>query len=95
MLGALVNCNVLHPNQAKFEQLMHDLVRYSRKQSGCIYYDFGRIHGSDTQYVLVQKWATPDDLEAYMSDPIFGNKAMQIIALAENSLNTETFSLLY
>lgn len=95
MLGTLVNCNVLPENQEKFEQLMRELARYSRQQYGCIYYDFGKISGSDTQYIVVQKWATVADLEAYMSNPIFSSKAMQLIALSENVLNTEVFDLIY
>ena len=94
MIGAVSDCSVPLENQAEFEKLMSDFIRYTRRQPGCIYYDFGRVTGNSTQYIVVQKWATEADLENYLADPEFRLKVMKIIKLAKDLLAVETFNLL-
>lgn len=94
MIGAVSDCSVPLENQAEFEKLMSDFIRYTRRQPGCIYYDFGRVAGNSTQYIVVQKWATEADLENYLADPEFRLKVMKIIKLAKDLLAVEMFNLL-
>ncbi len=95
MLGALAHCNVPVKNQEKFETLMSDFIRYARRQNGCIYYDFGKVAGKETEYVIIQKWATQADFDAYLEDPTFGSRAMKLITLSENFLGMDIFDIIY
>lgn len=95
MIGAVSNCSVSLENQAEFEKLMNDFIRYTRRQPGCMYYDFGKVTGDAIQYIVVQKWATEADLENYLAAPEFRLKVMKIIKLSKDLLAVETFNLIY
>lgn len=94
MIGALAYCKVEVENQAKFEAMMRDFIRQIRHQEGCIYYDFGKVLGKETEYIIVQKWATYQDLEAHLESPDFTNKAMKLVVLSDDFLAMDIFQIL-
>ncbi|HKK50159.1 MAG TPA: antibiotic biosynthesis monooxygenase family protein [Myxococcota bacterium] len=69
-----VQLNIKEGKAAEFEAAAGPaLARVRAEDSGCEMYDLFKSVDDDTRYVMVESWASEDDLNAHMTSPAMGD----------------------
>ncbi|ULJ61748.1 antibiotic biosynthesis monooxygenase [Wielerella bovis] len=87
MIGVYATCDVKNGNQAEFEALAREFAQTALTYAGCIYYDFGKVSGTRTRYVFMEKWQSKDDWDRHLAAPFFVSHAPDLVALTLNGLD--------
>lgn len=68
----LICKNVLKKDKIEeVKEYYKELVRYTRKQKGCIFYDVYQSDSTEESLIFVERWAGEDDLDEHLNDPVY------------------------
>ena len=56
MVGFYVNVKLKAGCEAKFEEILKEIVPASRKDKGCISYECGAVVGGENEYCFMEIW---------------------------------------
>ena len=66
MIGVIAELPIKEGKQADFEAMAKDLIaQIKANEPGCLMYELHRKHGSETDYVMVEKYADEAALAAH------------------------------
>lgn len=92
-IGVFASCEVKPEKVAEFKALVQQFLFESRKHSGCISYDCGKILDSENSYAFVEKWASKEELDAHLAHPFFVENAPDLVACTQMGLNIQVVDL--
>lgn len=66
MIGFYVNVKLKAGCDAKFEEILKEIVPASRKDKGCLNYECGKVAGTEREYCFMEIWDELSSQEAHM-----------------------------
>ena len=66
MVGFYVNVKLKAGCEAKFEEILKEIVPASRKDKGCISYECGVVAGTKSEYCFMESWENLESQKEHM-----------------------------
>lgn len=66
MIGFYVNLKIKAGFEAKFEEILKEIVPASRQDKGCLSYECGKVAGAQSEYCFMEIWDTLASQEEHM-----------------------------
>ena len=84
MVGFYVNLVIKAGFEAKFEEILKDIVPASRKDKGCISYECGRVAGTTSEYCFMESWENLESQKEHMKSAHMVKNAAALEACKES-----------
>ena len=93
-LTLIAHITVKPGSQDQAEQLMREVVVPTRKEAGCLQYEFQRSTTDGTQYCAYERWRSLADLEAHFKEPHLQKFIQGMGPLGVGTIDMRKFKLL-
>lgn len=80
----IVIVHVPEENQNQWLEMAREITEHTRKENGCMHYNYVRCRESKTRFAIIEKWATYEDLQTHMETPHFKDLVPRMGAISEN-----------
>ncbi|WP_149715863.1 putative quinol monooxygenase [Campylobacter concisus] len=84
MVGFYVNVKLKAGYEAKFEEILKEIVPASRKDKGCISYECGVVAGSKSEYCFMESWENLESQKEHMKSAHMVKNAAALEACKES-----------
>jgi antibiotic biosynthesis monooxygenase len=84
MVGFYVNVKLKAGYEAKFEEILKEIVPASRKDKGCISYECGVVAGSKNEYCFMESWENLESQKEHMKSAHMVKNAAALEACKES-----------
>ena len=84
MVGFYVNVKLKAGCEAKFEEILKEIVPASRKDKGCISYEYGVVAGSKSEYCFMESWENLESQKEHMKSAHMVKNAAALEACKES-----------
>ena len=84
MVGFYVNVKLKAGCEAKFEEILKEIVPASRKDKGCISYECGKVEGTKSEYCFMESWENLDSQKEHMKSAHMVKNAAALEACKES-----------
>ena len=84
MVGFYVNVKLKAGCEAKFEEILKEIVPASRKDKGCISYECGKVDGTQREYCFMESWENLESQKEHMKSAHMVKNAAALEACKEN-----------
>lgn len=84
MVGFYVNVKLKAGCEAKFEEILKEIVPASRKDKGCISYECGVVEGSKSEYCFMESWENLESQKEHMKSAHMVKNAASLEACKES-----------
>lgn len=73
MIGVIAKASITPGSSQAFEKVAHQLVEETRKEAGCISYNFASLveEGSEDEYAFFERWESRQVLEEHLATAHF------------------------
>jgi len=88
-----VHFQVLPHKREIFKELIEDIVKHSRKETGNICFDLYQSKENENDYVLIEKWQNQDALDRHERFPYFRKFVDKIPEVLEKRQEVEVYKL--
>lgn len=84
MVGFYVNVKLKAGCEAKFEEILKEIVPASRKDKGCISYECGVVVGTKSEYCFMESWENLESQKEHMKSAHMVKNAAALEACKES-----------
>ena len=84
MVGFYVNVKLKAGCEAKFEEILKEIVPASRKDKGCISYECGVVAGTQREYCFMESWENLESQKEHMKSAHMVKNAAALEACKES-----------
>ena len=84
MVGFYVNVKLKAGCEAKFEEILKEIVPASRKDKGCISYECGVVAGTKSEYCFMESWENLESQKEHMKSAHMVKNAAALEACNES-----------
>ena len=84
MVGFYVNVKLKAGCEAKFEEILKEIVPASRKDKGCISYECGVVADSKSEYCFMESWENLESQKEHMKSAHMVKNAAALEACKES-----------
>ena len=81
-------------NQEKFKVLANTLVENTRKETGCVSYNFCELKDIKNVFAFAEKWQDKTALDNHLNSPAFKEIIGKISALASSELEVNVHEII-
>ena len=84
MVGFYVNVKLKAGCEAKFEEILKEIVPASKKDKGCISYECGAVVGAKSEYCFMESWENLESQKEHMKSAHMVKNAAALEACKES-----------
>ena len=84
MIGLYANLVIKAGFEAKFEEILKEIVPASRKDKGCISYECGKVAGTQREYCFMESWENLESQKEHMNSAHMVKNAAALEACKES-----------
>ena len=84
MVGFYVNLKIKAGFEAKFEEILKEIVPASKKDKGCISYECGKVDGTQREYCFMESWENLQSQKEHMKSAHMVKNAVALEACKES-----------